>query len=71
MARMEIGIKRTEDGGIFCEQCGADLSKDGSARFTMHLDGTTFFENHFTCTACGASIVQRHERSAEDAAWWE
>lgn len=68
---MEIGIKRTEDGGIFCESCGNDLSVDGSAMFSMHLDGTTFFENRFTCSKCGATLVQRHERTAENRAWWE
>lgn len=67
---METGIKRTEDGGIFCENCGNDLSVDGAARFVMHLDGTTFFENRFTCAKCGAMISQRHERNAEDRAWW-
>lgn len=66
----ETGIKRTEDGGIFCESCGNNLSVDGAARFAMHLDGTTFFENRFTCTKCGATLIQRHERDPEDAAWW-
>lgn len=66
----ETGIKRTEDGRILCESCGNDLSVDGSARFTMHLDGATFFENRFTCTKCGATLIQRHERDAEDRAWW-
>jgi len=70
MAMTEIGVKRTEDGGIFCEACGNDLSVDGSAMFTAHLDGTTFYENQFICTKCGARISQRHERSAEDRAWW-
>lgn len=66
----EVGIKRTDNGGIFCEACGNDLSVDGAARFTMHLDGKDFFENRFTCTKCGAVIIQRHQRSKEDAEWW-
>lgn len=66
----EKGIKRTEDGGIYCEACGNDLSKDGNARFTAHLDGATFFENQFTCTACGAIMAQRHARAEDDAFWW-
>ena len=65
----ETGIRRTADGA-FCESCGNDLSKEGAATFTMHLDGTDFFENRFTCTKCGAVISQIFERSAEDRAWW-
>jgi hypothetical protein len=66
----EKGIKRTEDGGVFCEACGNDLTKDGSARFIAHLDGATFWENRFTCTACGALITQQHARAEHDAYWW-
>lgn len=66
----EFGIKRTDDGGVYCAECGNDLSVDGSARFSAHLDGTTFYENQFICNKCGAVMSQRCERSAEDAAWW-
>lgn len=66
----EKGIKRTEDGGIFCEKCGNDLSKDGSARFAGHIDGTTFWANEFVCTACGATLTQTHARAEDDAYWW-
>lgn len=65
----ETGIKRTEDG-IFCEQCGADLTAEGSTRFSAHLDGTTFYTNEFTCNRCGAVISQTYDRDAEDAAEW-
>lgn len=68
---METGIKRTEDGGIFCEACGADLSKDNSAIFAGHMDGTTFYTNIFTCAKCGAQLTQTHERDPEDAAYWK
>lgn len=67
----ETGIKRTEEGGIFCEACGNDLSKDGAATFCSHLDGDTFFINQFTCNKCGATLSQTHQRSKEDAAWWK
>ena len=67
---VETGIRRTDDGGAFCTECGNDLSIDGSVMFTMHLDGTNFYENRFTCLKCGAEISQRHERSKEDADWW-
>ena len=67
----ETGIKRTEEGGIFCEACGNDLSKDGAARFVSHLDGTDFYSNTFTCNKCGATITQTEERDAEDMAWWK
>lgn len=66
----EKGIKRTEDGGVFCEKCGNDLLKDGSSTFTAHLDGTTFFTNQYTCNKCGSVLSQTHKRSAENAAWW-
>jgi transcription initiation factor IIE alpha subunit len=66
----EHGIRRTEDGGIFCEACGNDLSKDDSSRFAAHLDGTTFYENQFICTACGATLTQRRARAEDDAYWW-
>ena len=66
----ETGIRRTEDGGIFCERCGNDLQKEGSARFMAHLDGTTFYANQFCCNRCNAVISQTYERSAEDAALW-
>ena len=66
----EAGIKRTEDGGVFCEKCGADLSADGSVKFTSHLDGTTFYENQYICTKCNAVITQTFERSSYDAEFW-
>ena len=66
----ETGIRRTEDGGVFFEKCGSDLSADGSAMFSAHLDGIDFYENQFTCTECGAVLSQRYERTAEDKRWW-
>lgn len=65
----ETGTRRTENG-VFCEKCGNDLMKDGSARFVMHWDGTAEYGNVFECGQCGARIEQVHERVAEDAAWW-
>lgn len=70
MAVKETGIKRTEDGGIFCEKCNADLSKPKSTRFCFHLDGRKSFKNGFECVNCGAVLTREYERSAEDAAWW-
>lgn len=66
----ETGIRRTEDGGVFCEKCGADLSKDGSVRFAAHLDGTTFYANQYLCNKCNAVISQTFERSNYDAEFW-
>lgn len=66
----ETGIKRTEDGGVFCEKCGNDLSKQGSATFSAHMDGKTCYTDVWTCNQCGAPISQTHERSKADAAWW-
>ena len=65
----ETGIRRTENC-VFCEECGNDLTVDGSAKFIMHLDGRKEYANVFECTKCGGRIEQVHERSAEDAAWW-
>lgn len=67
---MEIGIKRTDDGGVFCESCGNDLSDASAAKFVAHLDGKKFFEYQFSCVKCGEAIIQRFKRSKEDAAWW-
>lgn len=66
----EKGIKRTEDGGVFCERCGNDLSKGGSTRFIAHLDGARFYENRYACTNCGAMIAQTVARAEDDAYWW-
>lgn len=66
----EYGIRRTDDGGIFCEKCGADLSKPNSAKFVGHIDGTKFYQNNFECVKCGAVMAQVCERDAEDAKWW-
>jgi hypothetical protein len=70
MAVTETGIKRTEDGGIFCEKCGNDLKQAGSTKFVAHMDGTKFFRNVFACTKCHACLTREFERTAEDAAWW-
>ena len=67
MARNEIGIKRTENGEVLCECCGGDLSKPEATRFTVHLDGDTFYENRFVCTKCGNPLIQRYDRSPD---WW-
>lgn len=66
----EKGIKRTEDGGVFCERCGNDLTKGDSVKLMAHLDGASFYENHYACTACGAMIVQTVARAEDDAYWW-
>ena len=66
----ETGIKRTEDGGVFCESCGNDLNKDGSMKFYAHGDAATHFTNYFKCVNCGAMLTQRHARAEEDALWW-
>lgn len=61
----EKGIKRTENG-VFCEKCGNDLAKEGSAKFIAHLDGTDFYSYQFECAKCGAPIVQTYERNKSD-----
>ena len=66
----ESGIKRTADGGVFCEACGNDLSKPGTVRFVAHMDGSEFYTDCWNCSRCGAPITQTHERSAADAAMW-
>lgn len=58
----ETGIKRTAEG-VFCENCGNDLSKDGSVKLIAHLDGDKFYRNHYKCIKCDAPITQEFERS--------
>ena len=67
----ETGIRRTEDGGIFCEACGNDLSVNGSVKRIAHLDEITYYTNHYECTKCGAMISQAHERSEKERKMWE
>lgn len=66
----ETGIRRTEEGGIFCEKCGADISIPSSTKFAFHADGVKHYRNGFTCVNCGAMLTQEYERTPEDAAWW-
>ena len=66
----ETGIRRTEDGGVYCEACGNDLSQARAAKYVAHMDGTTFYTDCFECAKCGAPLSQTHERSNEDAALW-
>ena len=61
----EKGVRRTENG-VFCEKCGNDLAREGSARFVAHLDGTDFYSYQFECMQCGAPIVQTFERNKSD-----
>lgn len=64
----ELGIKRTDDSGVFCERCGADLTQPNALKFTMHADGICFHRNHFECTSCGAQMVQIFQREPDAAA---
>lgn len=66
----EKGIKRTEDGGVFCEACGASLTGAGATKFIAHMDGTRLYTNVFECVKCGAKLEQTVVRSAADAYWW-
>lgn len=65
----EKGIKRTEDGGVFCEACGNDLKGEGATKFVAHMDGSGFYTNVWECLKCGAVIEQTVERR-KDAYWW-
>lgn len=65
MAVKETGIKRTEDGGVFCEHCGADLRGGGATKFIGHFDGAKSFVHLFECDACGGRLMQEHEYSVE------
>ena len=65
----EYGIKRTEDGGMFCEKCGADLTQPNSSRFAYHADGRTCYKNGFVCVSCGAPLMQEYAR--EDYERWD
>ena len=69
MAVKETGIKRTEDGGVFCEACGNDLTEGASAKFVAHMDGRNTYKNVFECGKCGAILTQECERTATGAKW--
>ena len=59
----EYGIKRTEDGGVLCEKCGADLTQPNSTKFIYHADGRTRYTNGYECLKCGATVMQEFERN--------
>ena len=71
MGVKEFGIRRTEDGGMFCEECGADLTIPNSACFAFHADGAKSYKNGFTCVKCGNLMTQEYDRDPEDAKWWQ
>ena len=65
----EKGIKRTEDGGVFCEKCGNDLKSAGATKYVAHLDGAKCFTNVWECTKCSA-VIQQTVARRKDAYWW-
>ena len=64
----EMGIKREGDK-VMCENCSADLSANGSARFVAHWDGKEEYGYVFECVKCGAKIEQVMKRT-KNTEWW-
>lgn len=65
---IETGVKRTDDGGMFCESCGADLSSDDSVEVVCHWDGEKEYGYNFKCTKCGGAISLTLKRTEEEIA---